>query len=500
MPFLNFLRQQAAALEEVRDFETLDSWHDQFARTWSPAATRLAASANSILGMEGEHMIRDELGYLVAQRSSALAPRRHRLVLVSANPGWSEVTNRRERELKGQPQVDGAPDIAAYQGFRRNFFPRWYDEVMKPKGPSRAAWWNRALLFMHRIAGLQKPPRMAAIHDDLDVLGWELWPLHSTRDGLSAAATGCSELDAFATASIRAACRVESDGVIIASKAGADRVLRMVGVEFDLVEEFRFANAPYGARLRHRATGRPVVVVAWQLFAGRSLPRAVVSALAAFARGEPTAVAPTRPRAPTSASASPALPAVAETIPEEGPIRVVRDTGHGTLIVAVHVCGHDGAVRALEPLSEDADDEEVHTRVGGYWVTGRLGGRAAEVQAALAQDRRVLIVGVHRGAVVRVLQVGWREDFPMPRTFEHGDGRTFLRWAHPPRWVAHPTRPGKNFATAYREVDVVGQPELRVRYHTHWFDDEAWVGRLLDDGGGRIPQTPPLYSIAASVE
>lgn len=498
MPFLSFLRQQTAALDGVRDSDTLAAWHDQFARTWSPTATRLAASANSVLGMEGEYSIRDELGYLVAQRSPALAPRRHRLLLVSANPGWNEATNRKEREIKGQPQADGPADIAAYHGFRRNFFPRWYDEVMKPMGPSRAAWWNRALNFLHRVAALPKPRRMAAIHDDIDVLGWELWPLHSTRDGLSAAAAACAELDAFATASIRAACRFDSEGVIIASKAGADRALRMVGTEFDLTEEFRFANAPYAARLRHKATGRSVVVIRRQLFAGVSPPRSVLQALAAFSRGDPVAVKDPGAGSPQCLAPDLVGPSV-DSIPEEGPIRVVRDVGRGTLVVVVHVCGHDGEKR-LPPLTEDAEEEEVHTRVGGYWVTGRTGGRAAEVQAALAQGRTVLVVGIHLGVIVRVLKVGWRRDFPMPERFEHTDGRTFIRWAHPPRWVAHPAHPGRDFATAYREVDPEGPVELRVRYHTHPFDDEGWSGRALEESGQRVPQNPPLYSLAEPVE
>lgn len=492
MPFLQFVRDHATALDAVHDREGLAAWHAGFVRGWGASPRTLADAANATLRLSGDHAIRDEVGYLVAERRTLRAPRRHRWVLLSANPGWNQVTNVTERSRKGQDAEVGFVDLETYEAFRTHFFPRWYDEVMRPAGPSRAMWWNRALSFLHRVAGLQKPPQMAAIHADLDLMGWELWPFHSTRDGLSAAAASSVELDAFADASIRAACRVESDGVLVASKAGAERVLRLVGSEFSAIDEVVLPNGPRAVRLRHDATGRRVVVIARQLFAGRSLPRAVMQALAEFSRGEATS-APRAAEVPASAVAP-----VGDDIPVEGPIRLVPDPGTGTLLVVVHVCGQQGS---LDALTEDAEEEEVHARVGGYWVTAGSGGRAAEVQAALRGGRQVLVVGMDRGLVIRVLKVIAGEDFPMPREFIHGEGRLFHRWAHQPRWVDYPGRPGQRFGTAYVEVGVAaGRSEVRVRYHTRSFDDGAWVGRRLDTGAGAIPRTAPLYSTIAPLE
>ena len=105
-------------------------------------------------------------------------------ILLSANPGWNDITSQNERDAKGD---GGVFDPEAYQAFRTAFFPRWWDEVMLGHRPRGASWWDRALSFVHEVAGHTRPAGRMSLHPELDVIGWELWPFHSKRDGLTGA-------------------------------------------------------------------------------------------------------------------------------------------------------------------------------------------------------------------------------------------------------------------------------------------------------------------------
>lgn len=304
--FLDFVRQHGSALEGVRDRAGVAVWHDAFARAWGARARGLAADANLVLRFPAGSpcRIQPDVGYLAVQ--TAAAPRARRWMLVSLNPGWHATGSAKERSAKGQrlgseaggsEEGGAAPDgvdIAAYERFRTRFFPCY------PKMVGEGCrWWVSALRFLHDAARLPLPERVDGrlpLHEELDVTGWELWPFHSDKDGLS----GLAERDdapgraltAFATQSLLAACRVaevEDRQVVVASAKGR-RLLRRLVQDGEAFEETLATTIPRGShtvpceRYRPRGGGRPVHAVGLQRFAGH-VSRVTREAALGFVRG-----------------------------------------------------------------------------------------------------------------------------------------------------------------------------------------------------------------------
>lgn len=485
MSFAEFLERHRARLADVHDVSTGARWHRDFAAEWAAGAIGLAEDANRRFGLQGDHRVVDEVGYLVAEGDAHAGAGSKRLVLLSANPGWSAETSKRERLLKGQG-ANGSFSVEDYESFRTAFFPRWYEEVIRPIGPSRGSWWGRALRFLHAVADLEKPTGMASINPALSVLGWELWPFHSRRDGLSSASEFHDELDAFATASIEAACRVPSDGVFVTSKAGFERVARLPADRFAVELETEVDSIRL-LRVRSLESGRAVWAISRQLFAGWCPRRETMDLVVTTIRGgQPLTAAGPPPRAP--------LPAGSVARPPAGELHLCPDQGRGPLLILVGVGGGD--LHDLVPLEGNEAPEEVHERVGGYWIIStKEEGRGGSVRRALVAGRRVFVVGFHRRRVVRALEVVPAEDFSMPKRIDD-QGSVLLRLRKQPRWTEWPDSRSKRWATVYGG-NVGGKRRTRVRYHTRDVQDEDWIGRQLLADPEVNWRKPILYATTA---
>lgn len=268
--FSRFLDRQASALAEVCDRASLAAWHRQFAPYWVAHADDLVREANEEFQLSEACRLKDELGYLAVERApeDRQAPR-SLWVLLSANPGWSPEVNPIERTLKQRSKDDGTFDVEYYENLRTRFFPRWYDEVVRPHHhPRRAAWWNHASIFLHEVADSERPPQMCSFDPSLDVIGWELWPFHSTRDGLTRAVVTSSSLRDFAIASLHAACRMGANGVVVASKAGYEILHRELASELECLPSPAVAGNVPCSVLRHRETRCRIFAIRRQLFSG----------------------------------------------------------------------------------------------------------------------------------------------------------------------------------------------------------------------------------------
>jgi hypothetical protein len=478
-----FLKRQSDALGSVRDRRSLSDWHRAFATEWSGQADLLSAALNAEFDLGGPFAIRPDVGYIAVERREAeRSNARMRLLLVSANPGWHEVTNPIEARLK---HGDSASiDAESYERFRTEFFPRWYAEVMQPHRPRGAAWWNHARIFLHEVAGLAPPNGTCSLAPELDVIGWELWPFHSTRDGLTGAVFERAEdspsaLVEFAKASLRAACCMDVDGLIIASSAG-----------FDLFVEHLADNFEHGAKetigkiecaaFRERETGRQVVAVRRQLFSGFGVPsRTTRREIAAF-----TARAFAR-SASFSAANCEAVAPERRSEPEYEPLRVsvvrtadVAASQSPVIALLVPVSGVPDGDAPLNALDRDDDEDAVHERVGGYW---RSTARVEAIGAALASGRRVLIGGYAGAAIVRMLEIRAQVE-AQPSGFTHArSGEQWLRLEHQPECVFVRVNGRAStipFATAYAPT-TPGPEKVRFRYHTFEVDDDALIGRKL---------------------
>ena len=478
-----FLKRHSDALASVRDRRSLSAWHRAFAAEWSAQADALSAALNVEFDLGGPFAIRPDVGYIAVERREAeRSNARTRLLLVSANPGWHEVTNPVEARLK---HGDGASlDAESYESFRTEFFPRWYGEVMQPHRPRGAAWWNHARIFLHEVAGLAPPKGTCSFAPELDVIGWELWPFHSTGDGLTGAVferadDSPSGLVDFAKASLRAACRMDVDGLVIASAAGFDLFLEHLADDFEQGPHQTIGKIECAA-FRDRETGRPVVAVRRQLFSGFGVPSRVTRhAIAAFAA---------QAFANMASFSAPARAAVAterRSEPEYEPLHValvrtedVASSPSPVTMLLVPVSGVPDGNAPLNALDGEDDEDTVHERVGGYWKSTA---RVQAIGAALASGRRVLIGGYAGGCLVRLLEIRARVE-AMPIAFTHvKSGEQWVRLDHQPEcvFVRLPGTPTASpFATAYAPIRR-GAEKLRFRYHTVEVDDDGLIGRKL---------------------
>ncbi len=265
--FASFLDQHAEALRAVKDRASLSAWHRAFVPAWTSRASELAAAANEAFDLAAPHDVQADVGYLAVECAAAGdAQKRLGYVLVSVNPGWNAATAAHEQSAKGC--VVGKPcDVAQYERFRTSYFPAWQELVARPAGLGPNRWWSSAMQFLHGVAGVGITAHARVPHPAVDVIGWELWPFHATSDGLSEASTQSWSLQRFAGESLRAALRMPSHGVVVASRTGFELLRGQLHAELDLGFETRIHDI-FCMGLTHRPTGRRVVAVRRQLFAG----------------------------------------------------------------------------------------------------------------------------------------------------------------------------------------------------------------------------------------
>jgi hypothetical protein len=154
------------------------------------------------------------------------------LVIVAANPGWSEVSNTRENAYRCE-------NAASNELFSRKFFAQYPENVGdflvngNPLGLSD--WWTKALRFALRVyrapqAELESRAVwdfVAANQHRFPVGGLDLVPLHSARDGFSGRLLKLRLtehemlLRDTCLASIRLAMRLAPNLVFVASSAGS---------------------------------------------------------------------------------------------------------------------------------------------------------------------------------------------------------------------------------------------------------------------------------------
>ncbi len=306
----DFLTRHAQSLSSVKDRATLANWHAAFAKEWVANSDAFADSANDTFELTDNQIIKSDVGVLAVE-SANQGDAKQTWILLSANPGWSKEINPAERIVKGQ---DANPfDVAVYQSFRQQFFPRWYNECIAPVNARRAQWWNKALNFLHDCAGINRAAGMAQRAQWLDVIGWELWPMHSTSDGLSALARTPNHILAkFARASIDAALRFQTAGeppiagVVLASTIGFDLLATMVGADLQIEDE-RTIGTIRVRRYHHARSGQNLWAIRRQLFSGwGAVIGAVQQSIVQWVKG--AAGTPANPVAQVAPPAIAALP------------------------------------------------------------------------------------------------------------------------------------------------------------------------------------------------
>ena len=157
------------------------------------------------------------------------------LLLLNLNPGWREDLNRLEDAYcRTSPYT--------YIDLMENFFAR-HPEVVGEKGK----WWNSALSWIRlleewetRFESAEGTDRWAKAQQSRLVGGWELFPFHSSKDGLAGLMAHIPWLRACAIESVKAAIRMSPEILFVASKRGWQFV------RFDVLGNERWLDSKVG--------------------------------------------------------------------------------------------------------------------------------------------------------------------------------------------------------------------------------------------------------------
>jgi len=170
--------------------------------------TESALEINKSLELKGEYELKTDLPCITVGG-------RQGLLILSANPGWTEKYNKKENEY-----CKTSPD--KYVDLMFNFFEKHPNVV----GIS-SRWWSNAMSMVeildgHRnfFKGLNREKKWGKVHETKMVGGWELFPFHSSKDGISSKIDDHNWLKICAIESINAAIRLSPKVLFIASKQG----------------------------------------------------------------------------------------------------------------------------------------------------------------------------------------------------------------------------------------------------------------------------------------
>jgi hypothetical protein len=485
MDFLNWLTQITNSLREVNDWGALDQWHTDFAQSWEHQRIHID-SINQILGLTGDFQLRADTGYIAVRMGDEHA--NYTTVLVSVNPGWSDSWHRQESELMG---VADQLDVGRYNAFRNAFLPQFQD-VMSQYSRGIASWWNHALIFAHDIHDIERPADggMCRFSPELQLIGWELWPFRSRRDGLTAAAQQVPELMAFARASLEAAARVTGKPLLICSKAGYDLVRRMMpDTARKNLDQIPVCRAMVGEQ--------NVTAIGRQLFSGFGVVSvARRNMLADWVAERPVQAIHGQPQAHIHGGNM-----AVQNGDDLIQFQRLADAGanyNGPICVFVSVSGVKTANGQLGPLIVDntVDELDVHQRVGGYWtlrVNGNGGQKAQKIQSTLNNGHTVFLVAKHQMRVVRVLKVSCAPLFAPQNVEIDRLGSEFHLVAAEAFPVLQCQHQDGHWARVYEEWPAGAQAAVahKVRYMLETIDDTAWIGRWCE---GVPPQPTGLFA------
>ena len=151
------------------------------------------------------------------------------LLILSANPGWDQELNALEEAYcRRSPET--------YLDLMLNFF-RTHPVVVG----KRIRWWTSALSMVQLLCNWESrfgvhsgSAKWERAHSTELIGGWELFPFHSSKDGLSGRITEVDWLKACALESVRACIRLQPEILFVASRQG-----------FELLRELLLPHEPW---------------------------------------------------------------------------------------------------------------------------------------------------------------------------------------------------------------------------------------------------------------
>jgi hypothetical protein len=217
---------------------------------------------NLELGLQDTKKLQPDLPCLTVGSRSGL-------VVLAANPGWSPDINKIENEYcKKSP--------GHYVDLMLNFFQEYPRQV----GP-RLRWWSNIFSFIELLpngperfgSADSSVQRWERAHESKIIGGWELFPFHSDKDGVSAYMTNTDWLRSCAQESISAALRLEPEVILIASKSGwkmaRDDLLKDCSWQDTEIPNFKSLTSVSYSSIAGRRGRTEIIAISYQLFSAR---------------------------------------------------------------------------------------------------------------------------------------------------------------------------------------------------------------------------------------
>jgi hypothetical protein len=253
-----FIGALVSRLKTISTQNDVRSLYDWLWENQSAIATT-ASQINKSLGLQDPYDLQSDLPCLTIGSLSGL-------LLLSANPGWKPDRNIKENSYCQR-------SCEAYADMMFNFFNTYPREIGQ-----RGRWWTQPMSFISMLRGQEEiheklgsgARRWQFIHESRQLGGWELFPWHSKKDGLTGRVNDFPWLREFFVESIRTAIRIQPQMLMVASKVGW-HLIRNEIPELDGWHDFRLGSKiPVQASYLQTVSGTEIVALNRQIF---SAPR-----------------------------------------------------------------------------------------------------------------------------------------------------------------------------------------------------------------------------------
>lgn len=203
--FLDDLRLRIDQLNTRDDLRMLYEW------IWDnkTQVSATAAALNAQLGLSGDKELKPDLPCLSVGSTTGL-------VVLAANPGWKPDLNAKEDGYCQQSRE-------AYVDMMFNFYHR--HPLVRDGVYSR--WWTQAMKWQVLLSGWNKDEwpksvgsRWERVHESGRLGGWELFPWHSSKDGITSKIHKHACLAQIMRSSVRALLRLKPQVLFVASSTG----------------------------------------------------------------------------------------------------------------------------------------------------------------------------------------------------------------------------------------------------------------------------------------
>lgn len=171
-----------------------------------------AYQINSEFSLSGEFILQPDLPCITVGSTKGL-------LLLAVNPGWQKDMNQIEDAYCKQSKEN-------YINLMLGFF-EYFPKVMG----TRIRWWSNALSWVkllsdwqNRFGDLSGAKKWEKAYSSELVGGWELFPFHSSKDGISRYIHEVKWLKDCAVESLQAALRLQPEVLFVASKRGWELV------------------------------------------------------------------------------------------------------------------------------------------------------------------------------------------------------------------------------------------------------------------------------------